>query len=214
MKEDLEPDPYVVKRPQRGLAVVAMTFVLVGALAYWAYQRDAGEGERLGPPPGTPAPQTMGGAVATSGAEEPRNVEGDGGQPAVVPPGVIQELETITGSVDGQQLVGRRVDLHVTVRDIANDVAFWVGEGDNRVLVVIRRDNRDGHKQQIGRPASHGISTVHAGQQASISGSVQRLPKPEEMSSWSLTQDEAAEVMDRKLFIRADTVTTNGHGTH
>jgi hypothetical protein len=116
--------------------------------------------------------------------------------------------------VDGHELVGRRVDLHVTVSDIANDVAFWVGEKDNRVLVVMARDNRDGARRQSGGVASHGIVPVHRGQQAAISGTVQRLPKAEEMFSWGLTNNEAAQLEGRPIYIRADRVTSNGHGTH
>ena len=55
---------------------------------------------------------------------------------------------------------------------------------------------------------------MHAGQQATISGSIQRLPKAEEMSSWQLTRTDAAELADRQFYVRADTVTTNGHGDH
>ena len=217
MKRDDEPDPYAVKRPRRGLMAVALGFVVAAACLYWAYQHEAGEGERFGPPPGSPAPPSMGGyrgVTGTSGDEIPRAADDNGGRAAVVPPAIIQELETITGSVDGQQLIGRRVDLHVKVQDIANDAAFWVGEGDNRLLVVMGRNNRNGRQQQAGAPPSHGILPVHAGQQATISGSIQRLPKAEEMFSWQLTRTEAAELADRQFYVRADTVTTNGHGDH
>jgi hypothetical protein len=192
--------------------MVALTFVLVAALGYWAYQRDAGDEDRLRTQPGSPAERGTAGSVGTTGTETTEG-DGDGGPAAVIPPAVIQELDTITGSVDGQQLIGRQVDLHVVVQEVPNEVAFWVGQGDNRVLVVLGRDNRDGKARQLGLPSRHGISPVHAGQQATISGTVQRLPKAEEMDSWRLAATERAELLDRKLYIRADTVTTNGHGT-
>jgi hypothetical protein len=214
MKEDYEPEPYVVKRPRRGLLVVAGAIALVLVALVWASQREAGDGARFGGVPGgAPAPEISGGSVGTTGTEKP-DAEGDSGPGGVVPPRVIQELDTITGSVDGQQLIGQRVDLHVAVQSVPNEVAFWVGERDNRVLVVLGRDNRSGAQRQRGVPSGHGISPVHAGQQATISGSVQRLPRAEEMSSWRLTEGEFAELLDRKLYIRADSVTTNGHGTH
>ena len=216
MKRDYEPDPYVVTRPRRGLTIVAMALVVVAACLYWVLRHDAGEGERFGAPPGSSTPASMGGnrgVAGTSGDDVPRAADG-GGPAAVMPPAIIQELETITGSVGGQQLIGQRVDLHVKVQDIANDTAFWVGDGDNRLLVVMSRDNRTDAQRQAGLPASHGILPVQTGQQATIAGSIQRLPKPEEMFSWQLTRADAAELADRQFYIRADTVTTNGHGTH
>ena len=154
---------------------------------------------------------TDGAAVGTSGTAEPGATDDAGGPPAVVPPAIIQEIETITGAVDGHELVGRRVDLHVPVNDVANGVAFWIGEKDNRVLVVM---DRGGARRESRRPAAHGILPVHRGQQAAISGTVQRLPRAEEMHSWGLTEGEAAQLGDRPIYIRADRVTANGHGKH
>ena len=37
------------------------------------------------------------------------------------------ELERVTGLANPQQLVGRKVELHVPVLAIANDEAFWIG---------------------------------------------------------------------------------------
>lgn len=216
MKPDYDPNPYVVKRPRRGLMVVAAAIVVVALGIFWTYQRDGGEGERFGPPPGSPAPETMGGdrgVTGTSGNDIPRAADDNGGPPAVVPPAIIQELETITGSVDGQQLIGRRVDLHVRVQD-PNDVSFWAGDGDNRLLVVFGRDTRDGATRQVGRPPVHGIQPLQAGQQATVSGSIQRLPKAEEMFNWQLTRTEAAEALERQFYVRADSVTADGHTTH
>ena len=213
MKENLEADSPRVKRPRRGLLAVglAMTVVVLGMAL--AYQRAMREGERLGRPVVTPASTSTEGAVGTSGTRELSAVEGHE-DPSVMPPAIIQELDTITGSVDGQQLIGRRVDLHATVQAVPNDAAFWIGAGDNRLLVRLRRDNRDGRARQLGPDSHHAISPVHVGQQATISGSVQPLPEAGDMSTWRLTQRDYAELLDRKLYIRADTVTTNGHGTH
>jgi hypothetical protein len=192
-----------------GLAIVGSLLVAFVGLAIWGAEagedRAADTASRDG---------LISGPVGTSGTDEPEGAGDDSGPPAAVPPAIIQELETITGAVDGHELVGRRVDLHVTVADIANDVAFWIGENDNRVLVVIDRDNRNGAKRQAGAPPSHGILTVHRGQQAAISGTVQRRPKAEEMHSWGLTNDERARLSDRPIYVRADTVTANGHAGH
>jgi hypothetical protein len=146
------------------------------------------------------------GAVGTSGTHDGA-AETNGGD-------VITEVETITGTNDGMRLVGRRVDLHVDVQERANDHAFWVGSRDNRLLVVLRRDRRDGMQRQQGRPSNHGISPVHGGQRAAISGVIRAVPEAEQRYSWSLTRDDEQELADRKIYIDADTVSSEGHGTH
>jgi hypothetical protein len=146
-----------------------------------------------------------GGAVGTSGAHDGA-AEGNESN-------AVREIETITGANDGMALVGRRVDLHVDVQDIANDRAFWVGSADNRVLVVLGRDNRNGAQRQTGAPSSHGIAPVHDGQRAMISGVIRPMPRAEDMTGWALTVDEKKELAERKIYIRADTVSSEGHGT-
>ena len=126
---------------------------------------------------------------------------------------VLREIETITGTNDASSLVGRRVDLHVDVHSRANDYAFWVGPKDNRVLVVWGRDNRDGTQRQAGLPAGHNVSPVRDGQRAAISGIVQAIPKAEERYSWDLTEQDERDLHERKIYIRADTVRPEGHGT-
>jgi hypothetical protein len=146
------------------------------------------------------------GAVGTSGGNAG---DADRTRSPAAPGGVIHELETITGSNDGHELVGRRVDLHVPVSQHINDVAFWVGMGDNRLLVVFARDDRDGAERQRGEPSNSGVAP-RAGQQAAISGSIQRVPYAEAMYSWGLTNTDRAELMERRIYLRADTVTPAG----
>jgi hypothetical protein len=124
-------------------------------------------------------------------------------------PSLIREIETITGANDAMALTGRRVDLHVDVQERATDVAFWVGPRDNRVLVVLARARDRGQRNQS---AGHWISPVHAGQRAAISGVVRAVPAADEMSGWNLSEDDKAELDDRKVYIRADGVTSEGHG--
>ena len=118
----------------------------------------------------------------------------------------IKELETITGDNDGHELVGRKVDLHVPVQSRANNVSFWVGEKDNRMLVVMDRDRRSAAQRQQGGVANNPISPVHAGQQADITGTIQKLPRVEAMYSWGLSRDDWNELASRPLYIRADAV--------
>lgn len=143
--------------------------------------------------------------VGTSGARDRASAEET--------PRVIREIETITGANDAMALVGRRVDLHVDVQSKINDVAFWVGPPGNRVLVVLARDNRNGAKRQKGVPASHGIIPVQDGQQAAISGVVRPVPAAEHRFSWNLTERDERELRDRKIYIRADSIRSEGHGS-
>jgi hypothetical protein len=85
----------------------------------------------------------------------------------------------------------------------ANDTAFWVGTRDNRVLVVMARDNRTERQRQLGVPGSHGIAEVHGGQRATISGVIERAPDAEGMTNWDLTAADKSELADRRIYIRA-----------
>ena len=134
--------------------------------------------------------RAMPNAVGTSGTHAGA-AENHGGD-------VITEIETITATTNATELVGRRVDLHVDVQERANDRALWVGSRDNRVLVVIGRDSRD----------------LSDGQRAMISGVIRQVPAAEERFSWDLTKDDQRELTDRKIYIRADTVVSEGHGTY
>jgi hypothetical protein len=91
-------------------------------------------------------------------------------------PATLHDLETATGAVDQNELIGRRVDFHVTVAGLADSTSFWVGNKDNRMLVVLGPDP---------------IQSVKAGQMARITGTIEGLPKP---------------LNDQKVYIRADNV--------
>jgi hypothetical protein len=214
-------DPYDethVVRSRRGGRWIALLVVVcvVGAIAWFIREsssnRDLQTAGAQSDTPGTLRQpfnnETTGGTAAATGTS---GKTGDAGA-SDTESGIIRELDTITGSVDGHELIGRRVNLTAPVRDKANDNAFWVGMGDNRMLVVLRRDHRDGVQRQQSDVAAHGIAPVHAGQTAVITGSIQKLPKAEDMFSWGLTAKDKKELAERQIYIRADTVTTEGHG--
>ncbi len=183
-----------------GIAILALAAL---ALSMVIPNQDERDVARKGA--GSPTPD-IGGAVGTTGADT-----GDG--PAEGTLGtLITELETITGTNDATQLVGRRVDLHVDVQEIANDVAFWVGPPDNRLLVVLARDTRSGVERQAGEPSAHRILPVRAGQQATISGVIRPIPYAEATDSWNLTRQDVEELAARKVYVRAERVSSNGHG--
>ena len=56
-------------------------------------------------------------------------------------------------------------------------------------------------------PSSDSIAPVRAGQRVSISGTVERLPRAEEMYSWGLTNHDAEELTRRYVYLRAERVT-------
>lgn len=138
------------------------------------------------------------GAVGTSGSFD---------QPTATDSNVIREIETITGLVDRRPLIGRKVELHVPVAGNANDEAFWVGEKDNRVLVVPHRDTRDNADRQAGRIANNAIAQLEAGKMATITGSIQPVPTFEHRYSWGLTDDDREELAARGVYLSADVIT-------
>ena len=183
-----------------GLLLLSAAVIVLAAFAIWLSPgggggRDQGTG-LVRTETGNP------GTVGTSGTL-PDNNSGPSAS------NVIHDLETITGVNDGHELVGRRVELNAPVSRHVNDVAFWTGSGDNRLLVVLARDDRDGAERQRGEPSNTGVNSLREGQQAKISGSVQRVPYSEAMYSWGLTNADRAELMDRRIYVRADTVTAN-----
>lgn len=182
-----------------GIAILALAAL---ALSMVIPNQDERDVARKGA--GSPKPD-VGGAVGTTGADtEDGPAEGTLGT-------LITELETITGTNDAAQLVGRQVDLHVDVQEVANDVAFWVGSPDNRLLVVLARDDRSGHDQQTGNPSSHGLSFVRAGEQATVSGIIRRVPHAEATFSWNLTRRDVEQLARRGVYVHAERVSPNGH---
>jgi hypothetical protein len=97
-------------------------------------------------------------AEGTAGREQPEVTD------AVAPLSTIQEIETITGAIDGHELIGRRVDLRLNATGVTSQGAFWVGPQDNRVLVAPARDG-----QAARRP-------VREGEAVTILGKVMEIP--------------------------------------
>jgi hypothetical protein len=118
----------------------------------------------------------------------------------------IRDWETITGTNDGHELVGRRVDLLVPVDQHINDVALWVGPKDNHILVVLARDSRPTRSLQDEESASTDLALVRAGQRATVTGTIQRVPHPEGMYSWGLTNADRRDLMERPIYLKADAV--------
>jgi hypothetical protein len=201
------------RRPRRARWLLAIAGLALAAVFVWAMPQNRNDREDWnggGVVVGSanqgsahsdmsPSQPTEPNAVGTAGTHD----EAAGAEDA----SVLREIETITGANDAMSLVGRRVDLHVDVQARANDHAFWIGSPDNRLLVVFGRDNRSGTKRQAGVPADHGISPVADGQRAAISGVVRSIPIAEHRYNWNLTEEDEKELAERKVYIRAESVT-------
>jgi hypothetical protein len=202
MREPYEDTNTLGTRRSRkvSLLLLSAAVVALGAFAVWL-----SPGGNAGLKQGTGLVRTETGNPGTVGTS---GTLPDGAEQASVPlaGSIIHDLETITGANDGHELVGRRVDLHVPVSHHINDVVFWVGASDNRLLVVLARDDRDGAERQRGEPSNSSINSLRAGQQATISGSIERVPYAEAMYSWGLTNADRAELMERRIYLRANTV--------
>ena len=109
-------------------------------------------------------------------------------------PGLIRDIETITGSIDGHELVGRRVDLRVPVLAPAGTIGYWVGPRDNRVLVVTR-DAAAGPRGATTAAATQPTPT--AGEITAVAGVIKPLPA-DAAARWALPD------ADRTVFILAD----------
>jgi hypothetical protein len=205
--EPNEREPMVHGRRRRGLRWLFLIGVVVLAgvmLALVIPNQDDRDVASKGPGGADP---DIGGAVGTAG------VDTDYGPSEGTLGTIITELETITGANDATQLVGQRVDLHVDVHEVVNEVAFWAGPPDNRLLVVMARDNRTGLDKQTGNPSHHDLTVARAGQQATISGVVRRIPNAEATHSWKLTRRQVEELAERGVYVQAQEVSLNGHGS-
>ena len=124
----------------------------------------------------SPASDPPVGTAGHQGADEPEES-----------PATLHDLETVTGTVDPHELIGQPVDFHVKVEDVNNYTSFWVGNKDNRMLVV--------HDAS----SSNGIKSVTPEQLVRITGTIEGIPLA-----------EARAFEDQRVYIRAQRVTPEG----
>lgn len=140
-------------------------------------------------------------AVGTSGREA-------GGEPEESA-ATLHDLETVTGAVDPHELIGRRVDFHVTVADVNNYTSFWVGDKDNRMLVVVGRDRSDAHRDRSA-PSSDNIKPIAPGLTVRVTGMIEAIPNAEARLSWGLNDAQRGALKDQTVYIRADSIAPEG----
>jgi len=200
-RENPNATPYVVSRRRTGKLVLAALVTVVVAAVVWAAAID----RRAGADSRSAGLNTEGG-IPTSGSGGDAGTGGDQGPPAVVPPRAIQRLSALSRGDNLESLIGRQLDLEVTIND-PNDVAFWADEDGRRALVVLKRDTRTDAQRQNGEPPTHHIEPLRGGDRVRITGTVDRLPHAEAMYSWNLSTRDAAELRRSYAYIRADRVT-------
>jgi len=143
---------------------------LVAALAWAVPYIHSRHGTRVPPDSNSPV-----GTAGRAEADEPAES-----------PSTLHDLETVTGTVDRHELIGRRVDFHVKVADINNYRSFWVGSTDNRMLVIQRS------------PSPNDINGAAPGQLVRITGTIEDFPNAE------------TAFKEEKVYIRAEHVTPEG----
>lgn len=177
-----------------GIGVLALVVVLAWAGPYMRSRHGSGVSPASNPPVGT---------AGRERADEPE-----------VSPATLHDLETVTGTVDPHELIGRRVDFHLKVADLNNYTSFWVGNKDNPMLVVLGRDNRTEKQRIQGAASSNDIKPAAPGQMVHITGTIEGIPNAEARHSWGANDPQHGvfneQVKDQKVYIRADHVTPEG----
>jgi hypothetical protein len=164
------------------ISIVAVITALMWAAPYHR--------SRLGITDVSPASNPPVGTAGREAADEPEES-----------PATLHDLETLTGTVDPHELIGRRVDFHVKVADINNDTSFWVGKKDNRMLVVL------GHH---GAPSPNDVKPAAQGQMVRVTGTIEGIPNAEARYSWGSNDSQRRALEDQKVYIRAEHVTPEG----
>lgn len=159
------------------------------------------------------------GAVGTSGTTTATAAVPDTG---IVPSGLLRQVPSFNPQPHGVAPAttveavpalkeGEHVEVRVALDSRASNAngfgTLWVGTPDQRVLVVLPRDTRNELRRLEGEPASQPIQQVEPGRTVTISGTVYRVPRAEQMHTWGLTTDERRILAEHPFYIRADSVT-------
>lgn len=113
-------------------------------------------------------------------------------------------LRTLLSSGDYDDLVGQRAEVIVEPGQAMNDVAFWVGDGEQSLLVVMGRDLRmktQGLGARAGDPAFD--ADMPLAERAVVRGVVEEVPYAEARSSWGLTTRDERLLAERGVYLRA-----------
>jgi hypothetical protein len=131
--------------------------------------------------------------IGTSGAVAP-------GQAASSP---VAQLSSLLGNRPLKELIGEQISFRVDEGGLVPDVAFWVGAGEHRLLVVPQRDRRSSTDRQVGRPSADENIEIRPNEPIVITGVVERIPYAEATYSWNLTRADIAELVSQGAYVRA-----------
>ncbi len=197
---DTDPGPHPTREIRSHRAkwiVLLLVVVAVVSSIYWLRETDSersltGNAAKLQPLNGEHGSRATGGTLGTASAAT------DAAE--------LSQIQEIVDAENPDQLIGKRITLQLPSGDRANDVVFWIGPVGNRVLVAMRRDHRDSAQRTHGTEPGHGIRQVSAGEPVTIEGTIQEVPKGEDMYSWQLSAQERKELASRGIYIHADAI--------
>ena len=160
------------------------------------------------------------GAVATSGAvhQPPPIPMPDGSGTSVASPGdvvrfavatnpLIQRIDHLFPLLGGRELLGHRVQVELDLRQhpsMTPESRFWSTQGADQILVVLSRDRRDDEERLEGEPAPHAIASLEPGTKYLVTGTIERLPREEQMFNWRLSRQEIELLANRPVYVRAE----------
>ena len=110
---------------------------------------------------------------------------------------------------DVRGMVGQRVELELDLAahpSMVSGSRFWTDANGSMMLVVLNRDRRHEAERIEGESPEHGIGPLEPGHRYLVSGTIERLPRAEQMASWELSRGDVARLAGRPVYIRADAV--------
>ena len=116
----------------------------------------------------------------------------------------LTSLNPIVEADNAESMVGRRVDVNnVRVASLAGDSTFWAypnGPDGERVFVVLEELGETEHGPGTGADGRYNVDDADL---FDITGTVQQV-RPNDPDAWGVTGEEAAEMREQQVYIRAD----------
>lgn len=130
------------------------------------------------------------GAAPGAAGEAPEGEELRGG---------ADQIAIIIAAVPATTYAGRRVTLeNVPVREVVGDKAFWIGGGTREQQMLVVLEEPAGGETK---------ADVMAGQTATIRGTLQPMPAPDQaIQQWGLSEEAKDAIKQDTLYVRAQSV--------
>ena len=165
-----------------------LALLLIGLIWFFVALGDDTEEGAANDPAATATATEVSEPTAT---DEPEAVEGQ-----------VTDLTVFFDAEDPASLVGSEVQLQqgAAVQSVVGDKTFWVGPGQDQQLFVFLEEEGD--------PAGvEGMVDVNAGQQVTISGTIEKLPPIEEArSQFELSEENSVDLEGQEVYLRAEQV--------